>query len=292
MQAGYKHYEMRDGINNPLPLSNLDEAVEWLTKATSEDWTKRKLIAFVLGINGDIKEGDFRTAYLRAKLPPDLKIGVYGYVQDLGDNKELIERYKPLYSGIYKKHETIFPRLTADLVGSNVDEILHYGETNITCVGFEYAHGKKIESIDLIEPVNDHSDDPTGKRFVDEMLNLHKGRMPAYYVAGMGSPLKVTEDMVYIESQDLRVLTSLIRRAKPASNDSIIREDGYTTHELEVLEKARQKFWVNHDPNKPPKSEIVEAWIIEQGISKRKAQVMDSILRSPEARKGGNKSRS
>ncbi|MCB1934922.1 MAG: hypothetical protein KDF59_03150 [Nitrosomonas sp.] len=218
--AKYAHYHFRDGINHPLLLSSLDEAIEWLSKATDENWTKRKLIAFVLGINGDVQEGDLRTSYLKTKLPPNLKIGVYGYAQDLDNNKELHEFYKPLYSGIYKKCGTITSYLTADLVGRNVYEIFHNGETEITCVGFQHGQGR-IDTISLIEPVNDHSDDPIGKRFIDEMLSQNEGRMPAYYVAGMGSSLKVTEDMVCIETVDLEILTKIFLSVKRGKENHV-----------------------------------------------------------------------
>jgi hypothetical protein len=290
MSVSRKHYEIQDGINNPLPLSNLDEAVEWLTKATNENWTKRKLIAFVFGLDRDIKVGELSDSHLKVKLPRGLRIGAYGYSQDLNGGKEILELYSPLCSGIYKRFE-MESHLTADLEGRNIFELLHYGETDITCVGVQYFQ-EKVETIYLIEPVDDHSDNPTGKNFIDGILNQYGGRMPAYYVAGIGSPLKVTEEMVCIKSQDLKVLTDLSRRIKPEIAASSVRKDGYKTKEFEILEEAMQKFWRAHDPNKPPKKHEVMDWLTnEHGIGKRMAEVMDTIIRSTQARKGGNKSR-
>lgn len=64
----------------------------------------------------------------------------------------------------------------------------------------------------------------------------------------------------------------------------------HTTDELEILKEAIQKFWEEHDPKRPPKKDIVVSWLMQKGLSQRIAQAMDTIMRTPEARKGGNKS--
>ncbi len=65
----------------------------------------------------------------------------------------------------------------------------------------------------------------------------------------------------------------------------------HTTEYLITMEEAIQKFWENHDPSKPPKKETVVAWLISKAVSKRIAESMDTIIRTPEARKGGQKRR-
>lgn len=66
----------------------------------------------------------------------------------------------------------------------------------------------------------------------------------------------------------------------------------HTTNDLKILDKAIEKFWEDHDPKRPPKKGIVVAWLVEQGVSStRIAESMDTIMRTPKARIGGNKPR-
>ena len=65
----------------------------------------------------------------------------------------------------------------------------------------------------------------------------------------------------------------------------------HTTKYLITMEEAIQKFWENHDPNKPPKKADVVSWLEKRGLSTRLAESMDTIIRTPEARKGGQKRR-
>lgn len=65
----------------------------------------------------------------------------------------------------------------------------------------------------------------------------------------------------------------------------------HATEYLEIMEEAIQEFWENHEPTRPPKKELVVAWLTNKGISKRIAASMDTIMRTPEAKIGGNKPR-
>ncbi len=56
----------------------------------------------------------------------------------------------------------------------------------------------------------------------------------------------------------------------------------YQTKDLELLAKAADKFWKNYDPtdhSTAATNETVIDWLIQQGMSKRKAEIVASILR-------------
>lgn len=63
----------------------------------------------------------------------------------------------------------------------------------------------------------------------------------------------------------------------------------HTTPNLEILKQAIVEFWENHDPESPPKKETVVSWLVERKVSNRVAEGMDTIMRTEQAQKGGNK---
>lgn len=65
----------------------------------------------------------------------------------------------------------------------------------------------------------------------------------------------------------------------------------HTTEYIGIMEEAIQEFWENHDPNRPPKKDQVVSWLEQKGLSTSLAESMDTIIRTPEARKGGQKPR-
>jgi hypothetical protein len=57
----------------------------------------------------------------------------------------------------------------------------------------------------------------------------------------------------------------------------------YQTKELDMLARAADRFWKNYDPSDSstaPKSAAVIAWLVENGVSKRKAEAIASLLRA------------
>ena len=64
----------------------------------------------------------------------------------------------------------------------------------------------------------------------------------------------------------------------------------YKTPLMEIMYKAIEKFWLNYNPNQPPKSDTIVAWLSEQGIADRNAIAIDSIIRPEHLKSGGNKS--
>lgn len=65
----------------------------------------------------------------------------------------------------------------------------------------------------------------------------------------------------------------------------------HTTEYLEIMEEAIQEFWEKHDPNRPPKKNEVVSWLEKRSVSTSLAESMDTIMRTLEARKGGQKPR-
>ena len=65
----------------------------------------------------------------------------------------------------------------------------------------------------------------------------------------------------------------------------------HKTPHLEIMYKAIEKFWLNHDPDCPPKSDAIVAWLYNQNITKRIATAIDSIIRPHHLKLGGNRSR-
>lgn len=63
----------------------------------------------------------------------------------------------------------------------------------------------------------------------------------------------------------------------------------HTTKELELLDEAKKKFWLDYDRSAPPKKEIIVKWFTDRGVSKGVAESLDTAMRPTEARKGGNK---
>ena len=57
----------------------------------------------------------------------------------------------------------------------------------------------------------------------------------------------------------------------------------YQTKDLEILALAADRFWKNYDPadkSTAPTNETVAAWLVDKGISTRKAEYIASILRA------------
>ncbi len=65
----------------------------------------------------------------------------------------------------------------------------------------------------------------------------------------------------------------------------------YSTPLLDILSKAIEKFWLNHDSKKPPKQDEIITWLTAQSISAREAKAIDTIIRPLSCKNGGNKAR-
>ncbi len=63
----------------------------------------------------------------------------------------------------------------------------------------------------------------------------------------------------------------------------------YDTQLLRILAKAVDKFWKNYDPADPttaPTNDTVTAWLKQEGVATRTAEVMASIMRADDLRTG------
>lgn len=64
----------------------------------------------------------------------------------------------------------------------------------------------------------------------------------------------------------------------------------FTTKLLEAQNEAINKFWLNYDPEYPPKSEEIIKYLVDEcGVALRMAQGIDGIIRPDYLKKGGNK---
>jgi hypothetical protein len=66
----------------------------------------------------------------------------------------------------------------------------------------------------------------------------------------------------------------------------------HQTKSLVLLAKAADKFWKNYDPtdhSTAPTNENVVKWLIENGVTERKAEIMASLLRPEEIAPGPRK---
>ena len=66
----------------------------------------------------------------------------------------------------------------------------------------------------------------------------------------------------------------------------------HQTKGLVALAKAADKFWKNYDPSDhstAPTNEVVVAWLVENGVAERKAEVIASLLRPENVATGPRK---
>jgi len=67
------------------------------------------------------------------------------------------------------------------------------------------------------------------------------------------------------------------------------RNAPYHTPALDALKAAIHRFWLNSDPNRPPKSQEIVDWLMDaHGMTKTMAGSIDRIIRPEALRKGGN----
>jgi len=92
-------------------------------------------------------------------------------------------------------------------------------------------------------------------------------------------------NQVWINTDDEK---KLLKKNNAANTPEILK---YRTPLLEVMYKAIDKFWLNYNSNYPPKSDEIVNWLWAQGIAKRNALVIDTIIRPEHLKSGGNKSR-
>ena len=81
----------------------------------------------------------------------------------------------------------------------------------------------------------------------------------------------------------------------PAEESTPLGGWPWGTHETELLRKlamAASKFWTNYEPSQPdtaPTNEQVSKWLEKEGVRKRNAQVMATILRANGLKTGPRK---
>ena len=87
-------------------------------------------------------------------------------------------------------------------------------------------------------------------------------------------------------------LAAVLEDDLPATREKATQEWPWGTYETALLRKlahAVSRFWIHYDPADPgtaPSSEVVSAWIQEQGVAKRVAEIMAQIVRADGLRTG------
>lgn len=168
----------------------------------------------------------------------------------------------------------------------HIKNIFLYGEAEINQPMIEFIPKIGCEYT-LFDPLKSLA--PKEIKDIEAYLRSCHGYLPHDAIADLGGINHVTIDMVGITKEGLEKLLLDYKITSHSTNEIKPASDSYTTHELNILEEAKQEFWENHDPNRPPKKETVVLWIMERGINKSIAASMDTILRSAKARIGGNK---
>ncbi len=304
----------------PLIWSNLDQAAEWLSNETQNKWSREKIISFAIESYKDensairkahsakvyeIVDGKriYKTLPVFSKdnlsithLPPSLTylnvkfpnkpaaVSMYRYQADIKD--PIPVSYEIIAGGLVRvfKSEIRF----APLYLKHLKEIFLDGRAEINQpmiefipkVGWEYT---------LFDPLKSLT--PEEIKGLEIYSHSCHGCLPHDAIAELGGVYPITIDMLGITKENLEKLLSDYKTACHSTEEINLASESHTTHEMEILGEAIQEFWENHDTDRPPKKELVVAWLINKGVSKRIAESMDTIMRTPKARIGGNKPR-
>lgn len=268
---------------DPLLWNTLDTASRWLSEETKSEWTIERIIDYCINDLERYNAEDYRSAYIKVALPKNIKIGFYRYAREMGETSKC---FLTVANGeLIKLGGSGVSRFTASLYRKNLHDLLIQKETEICQVCFgDDSRGYWL--FELFEPLNI----PPPEK-IEIMLPECEDRLPSEVIAGFGHPLRVTLDMVGISKESLKTLLLHYKKTNHSTEEAKVTSKGHTTKEMNVLDEAKREFWEGKDPNMPPKKEVVVGWIRERGISQRIAEVMDTMLRPPKARIGGNKLR-
>lgn len=271
-------------MSKPLIWNSLNDAAKWLSNSTKEEWTINRIISFCIDdLERNKRSGVHRSALIKVGLPRNIRVGIYRYRVN-SDEIYKGKVFQEVAGGNLVKLGEQGSNFFASLYILNLYELFYHHETEITAI----SHGEESFSdghFELIEPITTPSFDE-----LENIVSCCGGKLPGEIVSSFGCPLRVTIDMVGVKGSELEGILRSCRKTNEAITD-IKPPRKHETPDLVALDKAIQEFWEGHDPDCPPKKETVVAWLVEQGISKRIAESMDTIMRTPEARIGGNKPR-
>ncbi|MEI2766951.1 MAG: hypothetical protein V9E86_00260 [Nitrosomonas sp.] len=294
----------------------MDEAADWLSNETDTKWNPKKIIDFSIqqyrDRNKEKKDNYFYSfkdgkrirkaetlvftkeslaitllppskTYLMVKFSEPEAVGWYRCRGDVED--PMPASYTPIVGGLVRVFNSKI--VFADLYPKHLEDIYLYGKTTISqpCIEFMPKLGWEYALFDPLKSLT-----PEEVTSLESYSRSCHEYLPHDAIAELGGSRHVTMDMVGITKESLKkLLLDYKKTSHSTEKEGVIPTEGYTTEELKVLELARHEFWENHDPARPPKKDVVVGWLMERGISERLANAMDTIVRSPAARIGGNK---
>jgi hypothetical protein len=243
----------------PLVWNTLHEAATYLTKNTGREWTKKEVLS--AAIKHPISRHRNLT-FLQVAMPRETKFGFYVFDMDIGGLNPFKRKFSSNWQAVRLRH-------------FQTGDLLIHGEVEISVAC---------------------SPDEDGVSSEDEYIFIEP--LKATHIANL--------DMVGINERDLLRLANIIKTEALSSYeppilvtnsaadankniDAVATIGEYSTKDMRIMALAVNEFWVNHDPNRPPKKEAVVAWLVKNDVSERTAKSMDTIMRSDKAKKGGNK---
>lgn len=257
----------------PLVWNTLDETASYLSEATGKSWTKNEVLSAAIEYPISIHRN---LTFIQVVMPRETRFGIGIYDFDM----PAVNPFRRI-----RQHEWQPIRLRQ----FNVNGLLVHGEIQISDAGNSESVGLSEGEYVFIEPLG-------SKHIVNlDMLRIarydlrelaHKIKTGARsFLDGPSRETATSKESTTLQKHD----ASLAKNKKPlieVADTNLVR---YTTDEIEILNEATTNFWENHDPNRPPKKDEIVAWLEAKGISKRTAISIDSMMRPPATRKGGNK---
>ena len=120
---------------------------------------------------------------------------------------------------------------------------------------------------------------------MENNLPMLSGKIAQEIISNLKREIKTLTDRNTVLETNNQELTSQLEQLRALEAPSTVSK----SPELLVLRKAIEKFGSRYASNSPPKKFEVTDWLVKEGVSKRIASVMDTILRPTLARKGGRK---
>ncbi|MBN9125925.1 MAG: hypothetical protein J0I60_14585 [Nitrosospira sp.] len=97
---------------------------------------------------------------------------------------------------------------------------------------------------------------------------------------------------LFLPDSDAEPLLKLLPPVRAAIPESVLQSAEWEKHrtpELDAMKIVIAEYWLDYDPNKPPKKEIIVARLKELGVSQGVAIALDTAMRPLAVRRGGKK---
>ena len=104
-------------------------------------------------------------------------------------------------------------------------------------------------------------------------------------ISDLRREIKTLSDQIAVLKKTIQEVSAELEQLKTLGAGSTVS----MTPDLVLLLRANTTFGTSYASNAPPKKLVVTDWLEKEGVSKKIAGAMDSILRPASARKGGRK---